>query len=165
MATEHRGLQKPRDCCGHRLEHPLSRAHPEESTDKFFPPGSPPPRTHSAQTRLEIWVSMATYDLSTEPPSPRPRVAKTQERGSGGRCSALSPPRPSKGGAAFALSCLELFLLSRSPEPSSAPWSPCTSPRELPQGRGLSEVRLALLPIVGITGASPEWRLYTVSPL
>ena len=42
MATEHRGLQKPRDCCGHRLEHPLSRAHPEESTDKFFPPGSPP---------------------------------------------------------------------------------------------------------------------------
>lgn len=60
MATEHRGFQKPQACCGHKLEHSLSRARREESMDKFFPPGSPPTGMHSAQSRLETWVSMAT---------------------------------------------------------------------------------------------------------
>ena len=43
MAAEHRGFQKPQACCGHKLEHSLSRARREEATDKFFPPGSPQP--------------------------------------------------------------------------------------------------------------------------
>lgn len=54
VATEHRGFQKPQDRCGHKLERSLSRAHQEESTDKFFPPESPHPRCteHSQGWRL-----------------------------------------------------------------------------------------------------------------
>ena len=47
------------------------------------------------------------------------------------------------------LSAQELGALKCSPEP-------LFFTRELPRGKGLSEVRLALPPIVGITGASPD---------
>lgn len=62
------------------------------------------------------------------------------------------------------LRCLELFLLSR-PGARKCTLELLFFTQRAASGQGLSEVRLALPPIVGITGASPEWRLYTVSPL
>ena len=105
MATEHRGFQKPQDCCGHKLERSLSRAHREGSTDKFFPPGSPHPdalRTAEAGD-LGIHGNLRPQHGAAVSKTMRGRNAGAWQRVEG--CSTMSPPRPNKGGAAFVLHC------------------------------------------------------------
>lgn len=149
-----------------RLPWPQTRASSQQSPsggiDRCSFPGSPHPG-HTAHR--QGWRLGYPWQPTTSARSLHLQghaMAKTQERGTGWGAPRCLPQTEQRQG------CLCCVVWNSSfcpgPEPASAPWSSCSSPRELPRGRG-SQGGPSCFAYSGDNRASPEWRLYTVSPL